>query len=247
MRISNEVRRAILKAISDVGTQRKFAEIIGVAPSTISYWIAGQAENIRHAHWVKINELLNNRYPDLVITDEMGNKTIVEMKTTPYDADNVSRPDPDEYTRVPVLGMAAAAGFAPAVEPLDDYVTGCGADTHKFAGDFSENAFALRVDGQSMSPFLPNGTLLLVDPGAPVQPGNIVVARLSDHGEVICKRYYRKNGEISLESLNEDGKDYVIDIRRDPTRIVWMYPVRRAEIDLVNQQWQMARPKRRDA
>jgi SOS-response transcriptional repressor LexA/DNA-binding Xre family transcriptional regulator len=130
---------------------------------------------------------------------------------------------------VPILGCAAAAGFEPAVEPLDDFMVGQADDRATFNYRLIKpNYFALRVEGESMLPKYPPDTLLLVGAGEFPSRGQVVVARLADHGEVVCKRYYRKSNVITLTSLNPEGQSFEIDLKTQPGRVIWMYPVLQA-------------------
>ena len=61
--------------------------------------------------------------------------------------------------------------------------------------------FGIRVEGDSMSPLLNSGDLVLVDPRAPIKPGDIVLARHPFRSSVrILKR---------LISVEADGRLYL--------------------------------------
>jgi len=143
---------------------------------------------------------------------------------------------------VPVLGAAAAAGYEPAVEPLDDWLTGFGESTDSWPADqVGENSFCLRVEGDSMSPEFPDGTVLLVAAGEYPQRGDLVVARLADHGEVVVKLYQRHSHVVELQSENPSGQSYTVDLRAEPGRLIWMWPVVQARIDLRRRRWERHR------
>ena len=146
------------------------------------------------------------------------------------------------WTEVPVLGAAAAAGYEPAVEPLDDWLTGFGERTDSWPSDqVGENYFCLRVEGDSMSPEFPDGTILLVAAGEYPQRGDLVVARLADHGEVVVKEYHRQNNLVELRSQHPSGRNFRIDLKTEPGRLVWMWPVVHARIDLRRRRWERIR------
>lgn len=146
------------------------------------------------------------------------------------------------WTEVPVLGAAAAAGYEPAVEPLDDWLTGFGEETDSWPSDqVGGNYFCLRVAGDSMSPEFPDGTILLVAAGEYPQRGDVVVARLADHGEVVVKQYERRNNVIELRAEHPDGQSFAIDLKAEPGRLVWMWPVVQARIDLRRRRWERHR------
>ena len=45
-------------------------------------------------------------------------------------------------------------------------------------------------------------------------------------------RYWRRDNVVCLESINPDGRSYEIHLKEEPGRLVWMWPVIRADIDL---------------
>ncbi len=130
---------------------------------------------------------------------------------------------PGQLRPVPVLSIAQAAGYEPALEPLCDYLRETSDETAMFS-DVRESYFALRVDGDSMSPDYPHGSIALVAAGEFPQRGDIVAAKLHD-GQVVIKEYHRKDNIISLESINPDGKSFKWHCKEQPGYVQWMWPV----------------------
>lgn len=124
---------------------------------------------------------------------------------------------------VPVISIAQAAGYEPALEPLCDYLRETSDRTAVFY-DVPENCFALEVSGDSMSPDYPNGSIALVAAGEFPQRGDIVAAKLSD-GQVVIKEYHRKDNRIALSSLNKDGQNFEWHCKENPGYVQWMWPV----------------------
>ncbi|MFA6100794.1 MAG: XRE family transcriptional regulator [Victivallaceae bacterium] len=140
---------------------------------------------------------------------------------------------------VPVLSFAQAAGYEPAIEPFDDFARDCSDETAMFT-EARPGFFALRVEGDSMSPEYPNGTILLVAGGEYPQRGDIVVAKLST-GQVVVKRYSRKDNIIKLESENPNGMNFSWHCKEDAGYVLWMYPVIEVTLKLRNRRWERAR------
>lgn len=72
-----------------------------------------------------------------------------------------------------------------------------------------ENAFALSVQDDSMSPELKVGDVLIVDPDQTIRPGGIVLALLQDSNEVTVRRYKQLSAgsamhEYELIATNEN-------------------------------------------
>ena len=110
---------------------------------------------------------------------------------------------------LPVISEAAAAECNPGLMPLLDCVNQF-SEERAFFSLGRKDDFVIRVSGDSMLPWYPPGTLLLVRPYQDIQNGKRVVAVL-DEGEIIFKIFARtKDRDIALMSINDnDGKDYL--------------------------------------
>jgi hypothetical protein len=111
------------------------------------------------------------------------------------------------------VNLAAAAGVGRELwdEPVDDWIA-------LPPGAPRVRALALRIAGDSMTPMLQHGDTVLVEIGAALSRGRIVVARHPDDGYV-CKRVARVGRrEVLLSSLNPAHGSVVIP--RDQRLIV---------------------------
>lgn len=98
------------------------------------------------------------------------------------------------HRRIPVLGWAHA-GEALDYEEIvgPDYVpTDCR----------DVEAFAVRLEGDSMAPAYEPGDLLVLMPGAVAHAGHLVVVRLSGGGVLFRRLVWRDGQEIRLMALN---------------------------------------------
>jgi phage repressor protein C with HTH and peptisase S24 domain len=73
---------------------------------------------------------------------------------------------------------------------------------------------ALRVSGESMTPFLHDGDTLLVKVGTELKPGSVVVARRPDDGYVVKRVGQVRRRSVELVSLNPEFEP--IRLPRDP-------------------------------
>lgn len=110
---------------------------------------------------------------------------------------------------LPVISDAAAAECNPGLMPLLECVNQY-SEEKAFFPSGKPTDFVIRVSGDSMLPWYPSGTLLLVRPYQDIPNGKRVVAVL-DEGEIIFKIFARtRKNEIALMSINEhDGRDYL--------------------------------------
>ena len=119
-------------------------------------------------------------------------------------------------TRIPLIGMARAGneGY------FDDagFPAGAGWDEVEVPGISDENAYALRITGDSMEPVYRDGDIIVVAPNAMTRVGDRVVVRLKT-GEVLAKELRRRTAEfIVLRSLNPAHGE-----RTEPVRnVMWM-------------------------
>lgn len=122
---------------------------------------------------------------------------------------------------VPLLGFAEAgndgffddAGF-PAKTGLDEIILPTLSD---------DNAYALKISGDSMLPLYRDGDIIILSPEAQSHPGNRVVVRTLE-GEVMAKTLMHKTHKtIKLSSLNPNHEDRILAMSKIDwiTRIIW--------------------------
>lgn len=117
---------------------------------------------------------------------------------------------------VPLIGFAQAGtgGY------FDDagFPVGKGWDEVAFPSIADENAYALRIYGDSMEPAYRDGSVIVVSPAASIRKGDRVVVRTKD-GEVMVKELRRRTPKsIELNSINPAHKDRTLPIRD----VMWM-------------------------
>ncbi|MGB1978962.1 MAG: S24 family peptidase [Pseudoalteromonas tetraodonis] len=78
---------------------------------------------------------------------------------------------------------------------------------YQHTANVSDEAFALRVKGDSMTSFsggksIPEGSVIIVDPNVPAEHGKVVVARLEDSDEATLKQLVIDGGAKYLKPFN---------------------------------------------
>ena len=66
------------------------------------------------------------------------------------------------------------------------------------------DAFAVRIDGNSMSPDIAHGDVVILSPSAPAIDGRAAVVQLIDQIGVTCKLYRRDGQTVHLVPINEE-------------------------------------------
>jgi len=105
-------------------------------------------------------------------------------------------------TQIPLIGMARAGGGG----YFDDsgFPAGTGWEEVSCPGVRDENAYALRITGDSMEPVYREGDIIVVSPNSLARRGDRVVVRLAD-GEVLAKTLARRTErQIVLDSFNPE-------------------------------------------
>lgn len=92
------------------------------------------------------------------------------------------------------------------------------------------HAYALLIKGNSMEPFLPEGSLVVAVTNVPAKAGDIVICRAKSTGKVYIK-HLRRNGDIMvLESFNAQAHDPLTLKKEDMSFVhpcVWFRRARR--------------------
>lgn len=115
---------------------------------------------------------------------------------------------------IPLYGSNVSAGM-PA--PADEHIEGK-VDLHKYLVDNPEDTFLVKASGDSMiDAGIYSGDVLIVDKSIKPIHGKVVIAAID--GQLTVKRFYNKNGQISLKAENPDYSD--IELKENNDLIIW--------------------------
>lgn len=120
--------------------------------------------------------------------------------------------------RIPLISWVQAGA---AVEVFDPYSKGAAEDWITSGATVGSRAFALRVNGDSMEPLIPEGSIVIVDPDVEPVNGSIVVARFEEAREATLKKLVIDGDERWLKPLNPaysarkiDGECQLVGVAR---------------------------------
>lgn len=116
-----------------------------------------------------------------------------------YQEETEAVPQTPEPRVIPLYRSPAAAGYAAPVFGEDfDYI--------QVTGEVPAAAeFAVRIQGDSMSPWIPDGSYAYVNRD-PLKSGDVGIFCVD--GEIVCKQYYKDPaGTVYLFSLNRERSD----------------------------------------
>ena len=205
-------------------SQAKLAEESGVSQQLISKLERGEAQATKEgpalagALGVSLDELLLGQPPRSAWGVREGEPA------APYGS--IPGAQPVSVRRIPVISYIQAGEPR---EVVDAYAMGSGFETVGVSADTADalgpHAFGLRIEGDSMAPEFKAGDYVIVDPDAPVRPGDIVVAKLDRENAATLKKY-RSRGEdaagypvFELVPLNDDYPTLTVD-STNPGRLI---------------------------
>lgn len=165
--------------------QKYFAEQIGVKPQTISDWKAG-----RNKSYTKLIDKIAEFF-DVTVEYLLGKSPVRHGGMEIFTND-------EKLVKLPIIGEVAA-GYNALAEENRIGIEKISADA---ISDGYEYAW-LKVKGDSMSPLILNGDLVLIRLQDEVDSGDIAVVIVDEENGVIKRVKYGTN-KVTLISENED-------------------------------------------
>lgn len=203
------------------GRQKYVAKLFGISQRAARKWL--EAEGFpESARWNAIAEKLQVNFLWLFsgkgpkkseyLFDVVAPQNVRESNLSHYaPGARIMAPD---FRKVPIISYAQAGEHR---KTIDQYFAGLGLDVvvgvdPVIAKELSMEAFALIIEGGSMSPEFNAGDVVVVEPNRTPQPGSIVVAKLEKNDVVIVRKYRaRTGGVVELMPINQDYASELID------------------------------------
>lgn len=188
------------KLIKESGLNKgKFAEKIDTSPAYISQILSEKTQR-------DMGNDLARKIESLLAKDH-GWMDVLHDSPSPQPSalDNNIAVGPENRGDVPVISWVQAGAWC---EAIDNFNVGDAERWIPCPVAHSKHTYALRVRGDSMlAPFgssvsFSEGTLIYVDPEAPLLSGKKVIAKLLDSNEVTFKVYREEDGKKWLFPLN---------------------------------------------
>lgn len=204
----------IQEALDEAGfLAADLARACGVKPPSVSAWLSSETKSLKAATAIRAAEFLGVN--QLWLTEGRGPKrpraTSEPHPTAP----------PDDFVAVRRVRLKVSAGVTGfSVEPLngDGLPIFFRADWLKLKRLRADRLIAVRVNGDSMSPGLYDGDLVVINT-EDVEPRDGDVFVVNYEGEAVIKRMKRDGGMWWLSSDNPDKSRYA-DKRCDEHAVV---------------------------
>ena len=182
MKKERPIDRLLRWAKADKLNQANLAKALGVTSQHITNW---KSRGMPPEHHAKAARVVRRSVDELVglVPEKNG-------KQTKY-----------RVFRIPVVGIAQLGQEGFWTE--SGYPVGSG-DGYIEMPSRDENAYAVRVVGDSMHPRYMSGEYVIVHPNEPVLPGKDVVVVTSDGRVMVKELAFQREGIIALNSKNAD-------------------------------------------
>ena len=229
MKLNEEILNALKRAIRHYGNTSQFADHIGVAHSTVLFWLSGKTSNISGKIWT--NHL---RRELRAFMNDPAERYMIREELQPFSGFDKNTALNREICMAKFSDMIE---FDSTVESPVSFVKAHSTETTTFACGKMESFFALELDESLAGPFLPKGAKLLLSGSDYAQDGDVVVGKLRNKTTLIICRYQRIEEKIRLIPLDKEKPVLEWPVSENAEKIFWMYPVEEIVIDLLKNRW----------
>jgi transcriptional regulator with XRE-family HTH domain len=180
------------KSRKEALTQGKIADALGINQGSVSSYLNGyNALNMKVASVIAglISKPVDSFSPRLA-------KEIAEMAMLGLESNVEQGPPITSFTRrIEIVGTAQLGpdGYWSGLDGKDGWVETYSRD---------EDAYALRLKGDSMSPAIRNGWIAVCEPNHRLVPGEYVMVTMTDGQSMVKELLFQNDEEVSLMSVN---------------------------------------------
>ena len=236
MKLNQEIRTAINRAVEHYGNTSQFAREIGVAHSTVLFWLSGKTSNINGTIWKKrVQRVLRKFMPPP--ESQPGALHDPAAPFTPAPA--VRGSDKNPRRKVPAVPLSCMIDCDITMQAPVSFVRQNAVAEISFANECTEFSFALLLDDPKFCPDLPIGSRLLICSSNYAEDGDIVIGKTRNPAKMFLARLHRSpDGQTRLEPLNPKLPEISWNTAENAEKVFWIFPVSEISIDLNACRWQ---------
>ena len=213
------IRRSLSEAVEGAGGLLAFSRRIGVAHSTVLFWLTGKTKRINSDLWrgrvySEIESYLAANLP------ELDPAAVRERYSDCLDVGYMER----RMNFVSVVHERELLNYDPVMESVCVFAEKYSFAKEAFLCDGRKKYFALQMENSDLRFFYPGTVVLLCAADVRVKDGDFAVLRMRG-GEYlrICRVFFRDEC-VCLEALSgEEGAEW--NFRSERGRVEWMFPV----------------------
>lgn len=237
MKLNPEILEAIRRAVEHYGNTSQFAKEIGVAHSTVLFWLSGKTNNINGTIWdQRVKRVLRKFMPA-----PAGRKTVaLHDPAASFNSAPAVRPvEKDPVKSVPAIPLSRMNEFDITMQSPVSFARQAPVAEIPFANDCTEFSFALLLDDPKFCPELPLGSRLLICGSNYADDGDIVIVKTRNPAKLYLARLHRSSdGKTRLEPLNSKLPEMCWDTAVNAEKVFWIFPVSEISIDLNACRWE---------
>ncbi len=227
MKITPEIIHALQKSIDHHGNVTQFAKSLGIAHSTVLFWLSGKTTEINGRIWAQ------KLRPEL--TPFLEEESALPSGMFPYLAGEPR----GEYTRtarqdirerIPVIPQDRIAGLDVTIEPVSDFVERIApGGTFVFAAPLKDSYFAVEFT----TPLLPFKLAMLIASGEYPRQGDVVLAKIREKERIVVGRFFKEDDSLTIELLFSPEREVLTwNFREHPGYLCWLFPIVEIQSDL---------------
>ncbi len=224
MKVTPEVKTVLQRTIEAYGNVSQFAKAVGVAHSTVLFWLSGKSPNINGRVWIKkirpaVLPFLTPEEENLLAPD----CKVLREPQAPYGQRLPLGAMEQKPVTVPCLPLDKISGLDVTIEPITEFIQRIrGLRNCQFTRPVKDSYFALEYDVENL-PFKLNA---LIGGGDYPVSGGLALAKLRESGRVIAGRFIRDGEQISLETTFTDTPETISwNLRTSPGYLCWIFPI----------------------
>lgn len=224
MKVTPEVKNVLQRTIDAYGNVSQFAKAVGVAHSTVLFWLSGKSPNINGRVWIK--KIRPAVLPFLTQEEEDQLAPDCKILREPQAAYAIKSPfgnTEKQLNTVPCVSLDKIVNLDVTIEPVADFITRIrGFKNSSFTTPSKQSYFALEYE----VPGLPFNLNALVGGGEYPASGDLVLAKLRETGTVVTGRFLREAEQVTLETVFTASPETITwNLRTSPGFLCWIFPV----------------------
>lgn len=184
--LSERLKRAMAR--KDI-SQAELARRCGVRRPSVADWVSGKTKSLAGENLVKAAEALG------VLPRWLATGFGPELSNARAGSGLQSEAPNGTVNSVPIYSWEQAS-------MLMDGITVETTESVQIVGDMSAASFAIRQQGSSMEPRIPDGAIVVIDPESESAHGSIVLARRPGDLKAVLRQLWYDGGEPFLRPLN---------------------------------------------
>ncbi len=235
MKLNPEILEAIRRAVEHYGNTSQFAKEIGVAHSTVLFWLSGKTSNINGTIWEKrVRRVLRKFMPQ-----PAGQSGVLHDPGAVFLPPSAAvQPDKNPTRKVPAIPLSSMIDLDITMQAPVSFARQNAVTDVSFANECTDFSFALLLDDPKFCPDLPVGTRLLISGSNYADNGDIVIGKTRHPAKLFFARLHRSSdGKTRLEPLNPKLSETSWDTAENAENVFWIFPVDEISIDLNTCRW----------